>query len=175
MLYRFGDIYNNNNNNTGRLSHFWYKQVYFFLPSALGDTRRETQFIRAYANHTMMTPSLRAAHLVVSKISTDLCQLRPKLIWSDQIQKTQLPALMVLPQIVVFFKILKSSNHFFRVWRHPPTQFIPNACSASFPVWEFLMTNDDCHILSVRVCECTLRLWHLNQETLSCSKPYQTK
>ena len=39
----------------------------FLMPSALGDTRRETQLIRAYANHTMLTPP-PAAHLVVSKI-----------------------------------------------------------------------------------------------------------
>ena len=40
----------------GGLYHFWYNRVYFFLPSAFGDTRRETLFIKAYANHTMLTP-----------------------------------------------------------------------------------------------------------------------
>ena len=43
-----------NNNNTGGLS-FCYEQVYFFLSSAIGNTRRETQFIRAYDNHTIHT------------------------------------------------------------------------------------------------------------------------
>ena len=32
-----------------------YKRVYFFLPSVLGNTRIETQIIKAYANHTMLT------------------------------------------------------------------------------------------------------------------------
>ena len=68
--------------------HFWYEWVYFFPPSALGNTRRE--------RHNSQGPTLTilcwhpppwTAHLVVSKISTHLCQSRPKLISSDQIPK----------------------------------------------------------------------------------------
>ena len=33
------------------------KRVYSFLPSVLGDMRRETQIIKAYANHTILAPS----------------------------------------------------------------------------------------------------------------------
>ena len=50
------DIYNNNNNNnTGGLCGFWYERIYLFLLSALADTSRETQSIRTYVNHTMLT------------------------------------------------------------------------------------------------------------------------
>ena len=41
-----------------------------------GDTRRETQFLKVYANHTMLTPPQCVAHLVMFKISIHLCQLR---------------------------------------------------------------------------------------------------
>ena len=134
----------------------------------------------------------RGSHLVVSKISTHLCRSRPKLIWSDQIRKPQLLPLTAVLKLSVFFfvfffcffflflffcflKILKFSSHFFRVWRHPPTQFTPNVRPAPFPVWEFIMTDDDCNILFERTCEDTVWLRHLNQETPSSSKPNQTK
>ena len=32
----------------------------FFLTSVLGDTRRETQIIKAYANHTILPPTIHA-------------------------------------------------------------------------------------------------------------------
>ena len=82
-------LYNNNNiiiNKTRRLCRFWYKRVYFFLSLVLGDTRKETQFIKAYANHTMLIPSF-AVHLMDSKILTHLRRLWSKLIWSHQIRK----------------------------------------------------------------------------------------
>ena len=40
-----------------------------FLTSDLGDTRRETQFLKVFANQTMLTLLQREAHLVMSKIS----------------------------------------------------------------------------------------------------------
>ena len=40
------------------------------------DSRRETQYLKAYANHTMLTPPQRAVHLVMFKISIHLCQSR---------------------------------------------------------------------------------------------------
>ena len=49
----------------------------FFCLQPLGDTRSETQFIKAYTNHTILTPPSSTAHLVVSKISTHLFWLRP--------------------------------------------------------------------------------------------------
>ena len=47
-------------------SRFSYERVYFFLPSALVDTKKETQFIWAYANHTMLTPSYASCGVVIS-------------------------------------------------------------------------------------------------------------
>ena len=38
---------------TGGLSHFRYEQFINFLTLVHGDTRRETQFLKAYANHTI--------------------------------------------------------------------------------------------------------------------------
>ena len=110
MFYSHGVINNNNNNNiTGGLCHFWYERVYFFLPSVLSNARRETQIIRAYGNHTMLTsPAQRSAHLLVSKISTDLCQSEPKLIWSDpKNSTTRFDGRTSAP---VFFKIQKFSG-----------------------------------------------------------------
>ena len=113
------------------------------------DTRRDTQFIKAYANHSMSTPHSHTAHLVVSKISIHLCQLRPKLIWFDKIRKTQLLVSTIVPQLFVFFTILKFSGHLFRAW-YLPTQFTPTARPVSFYDWEFIIADDDCHILSAR-------------------------
>ena len=53
-------------------------------------------------NHTMLTHLTPAAYLAVSKFSTHLWQSRPKLTWSDQILKTQLPASTVEPQLPFF-------------------------------------------------------------------------
>ena len=39
-------------------------------------TRGERQFLKVYANHTMLTPPQRAAHLVTFKISIHLCRSR---------------------------------------------------------------------------------------------------
>ena len=49
------------------------------LISGFGQCRheeRETQFLKAYANHNMLTPPQRAAHLVMFKISLHLCRSR---------------------------------------------------------------------------------------------------
>ena len=59
MLYRFGNVNNNNTDTytkTGGLFRFGYERVYQFLASVHGNTRKETQFLKAYANHTMLTP-----------------------------------------------------------------------------------------------------------------------
>ena len=38
----------------------------------------DTKFLKAYANHTMLTPPQRAAHFVMLKISIHLCRSRPE-------------------------------------------------------------------------------------------------
>ena len=122
-----------------------------FLSSVLGDARRETQIIKAYANHAILTPPhthphARTAHLAMSKISTHLYRSRPKLISFDQIRKTQRSALTVWPQQPVISKSSDSQDHLFR--RQPPSQLTPTAVQPLFPVWGFIITDDDCHILS---------------------------
>ena len=61
LLYSHKDINNTSNTNTytnsGELCLFGYERVNQFLASVLGDTRRETQFLKAYAIHTMLTPT----------------------------------------------------------------------------------------------------------------------
>ena len=95
MLYSHNDS-NDNNNNTGRLFCFGYKQVYFFLPSLLGDMRRETKFIKTNANHTMLIALIRFkklnCYLQLSNLSS-----KP---WNSQ-------------------------DHPFQLWCQPLTQFIP--------------------------------------------------
>ena len=80
VYYNKNDINLNSNtntySNTGGLFRFGYERVYKFLTSVHGDTRRETQFLKAYVNHTMLTPLQRAAHLVMFKISINLCRSR---------------------------------------------------------------------------------------------------
>ena len=49
--------------------HFRYERVYSFLASVHGNMRRETQFLKVFANHTMLTLPQCAAHLAVFKIS----------------------------------------------------------------------------------------------------------
>ena len=111
IVYR--DDLNNINDHTGRVSRFGYERVYFFLPSALRDTRRETHFIKAYYNYTTLTPTpTSAAHLVVSKIWTDLYRSKPIFVWSNQIRKTQLRILKVEYQFTHFSKFLKSQGIF---------------------------------------------------------------
>ena len=55
---------------------FQVRTVYQFLASVHGDSRRETQFLKVYANHTMLIPPQRAAHLVMFKISIYLSRSR---------------------------------------------------------------------------------------------------
>ena len=41
--------------NTGGLCRFRYERFINFLTSAHSDTRRETQFLKVFSNHTMLT------------------------------------------------------------------------------------------------------------------------
>ena len=69
-LNRMADVFGkrsdfdiNNHDYTDGFYRFRFERVYFFLPSALGDTWRETQILRVYVNHTMLTPT-RGAYFV---------------------------------------------------------------------------------------------------------------
>ena len=63
-------IHIQSNTNTGWLCCFRYERFIDFLTSVHGKTRRETQFLKVYANHTRLTILYwRAVHLVMFKIS----------------------------------------------------------------------------------------------------------
>ena len=62
----------------GGLFRCWYERVYQFLASVQDDTRRETQFLKVYANHAMLTSAQRAVHCVMFKISVHFCRSRPE-------------------------------------------------------------------------------------------------
>ena len=114
IVVHYNDINPNSNTNTytntGRLFRFGYEQVYWFLASVHGDTRRETQFLKAYANHTMLTPTQRAAHHLMFEISIHLCPSRSEKLnhtFNSRISTT------------VFSKSSNSEDHLFWAWRHP--------------------------------------------------------
>ena len=75
--------------------------------------KRDTN-VKAYANHTILTPLPHTANLGVTKISTYICRSRPKLICFNQIRKTQPRASTVEPQLPVFSKFSNSQDHLFR-------------------------------------------------------------
>ena len=101
----------------------------------------------------------RTAHLVVSKISTNLCRSsRPN--WSALIRskkkkkKNQPRTSMVEPQLTILFKILGPSLLGMMSTTH---SIHSNVRPAPFPVWGFIMT-DDCHILSAQAQGCSIWL-----------------
>ena len=55
-----------------------------FLNSVHCDTRRETQFLKVYANHTMLTPPQHAVHLVMFKISVGRDTKKPTTSFSSR-------------------------------------------------------------------------------------------
>ena len=96
--------------------------------------RRETQFLKVYANHTMLNQ--RAAHLVMFKISVCRDLQRPKtqlylptaeyptttlngrISTTSSTVKIQLSSSTVRIQLTLF-KILNSQDHLFWAWCHP--------------------------------------------------------
>ena len=94
------------------------------------------------------------AHLKVSKILTHLCRSRPKITWSDQIEKKN----STVPfngrsstACCFFFQNSKIPRPFLQLWRHPHIQFTLITRPAPFPVWEFIMTYDDCRLFCTGV------------------------
>ena len=113
---------NTNRNTTGHCRHR-YERVYFFQPSVTGDTRRDTQFLKAYANNTMLT--------------------LPPLSLPVEIRKSQPHASTAENSTIVFSKSSNirtiSSGHDVI---HTP---------ATFPVWGFIRTDEDRLMLYARV------------------------
>ena len=67
------------------IKYRWYEWVYFFLPSVLWDTRRETQIVKYFADHSILTPT--TTHSIFCDVN-DLNSFMPvesqtDLIWSD--------------------------------------------------------------------------------------------
>ena len=75
---------------------------------------------------------VRATHFVVSKISTYLCRSRHKLIYFDQIRKTQLRTLKVETQLPVFSKSSNSQDRIFMVRLQSPIQFTLTTIQPNF-------------------------------------------
>ena len=131
---------------------YWYERVYFVLFPVFGDTRKLTQFIKAYTIECCPRyPPACASQFLQSKISTHLCQSRPKTDWSDQKRKPQLPASTAV------FQLKKFSGHLLRAGRHPTTKFTNCLC---IPISSMGVhyTDDDCHILSARAYKCSVWL-----------------
>ena len=90
--------------------------------------RRETQIIKAYANHTMLIPLQCVVHLEVFKISAGRDQN-----WSDLIRSEKLNhALQRSTSTLAFLKPSKFSGYVFQAWCHPRTQFISTAVQPHF-------------------------------------------
>ena len=94
----------------------------FLLPTVLGDTRREIQIIKAYANQTMLTP--HSTHDACCGVETQI-----DLLWSDP--KTPAERFNC-GNFTVFSKPSKLLGHLFQAWHHPPTQFIPTTVLPHF-------------------------------------------
>ena len=98
LLYSHKDFNNNSNTNTntGGPCRFRYERVYQFLASVLGDSKRETQFLKANANHNMLTPlPTRGATLPV------------------EIRKTQPHASTAENSTIIFSTSSNSRDHLF--------------------------------------------------------------
>ena len=81
-----------------------------FLTSVHGDTRRETQFLKVYADHNVLTPPLQCtAHLVMFKIfvSRDLKNPTTSFNGPNPILNSRIPNSNLN---YLFFKILKFSG-----------------------------------------------------------------
>ena len=116
VYYNHNDINHNCDTNTYKITkHRWtllfqVGTVYKFLTSVHGDSKREAQFLKVYANHTILTPAPRTVHFVMFKILIHLCRSRsekPNYIFTVKIK---LYVSTVPSQLTFFFKILKFSR-----------------------------------------------------------------
>ena len=119
---------------TSRFINFWLRSL---------ATRGERQFLKAYANHTILTPCQRAAHLVTFKTTIYLCRSRSEklnhrrngrklnsrlngrisTLWSSTFEY---PSATLNGRIStdVLSKSSTSHSHLFRAWRHPHSNTI---------------------------------------------------
>ena len=106
------------NTNAGGLCRLRYERFINFLTLAHSDRRRETQFLKAYANHTSWLHlharrilwCLRSLSVEIRKSQLHLSTVKIQL--SATMAETQLSISMVQSQLLnwLFFKILKFSG-----------------------------------------------------------------
>ena len=82
------------------------------------------------------------------------------LIWSDP--KNSTATFNGQTSTELFLKSSNSRDRLFWVWRQPPTQFTLTTILARFLSGSFIMTDDDCQILSARARKWSVCI-HLNQ------------
>ena len=120
---------------TNSFINFWLR---FF------DTRRETQFLKVFCNHTMLTspPTFGTSCGVYDLNSSLPVEIRKTQLFDSMAESptlasmadTQPSTYMVQCQFSIdsFSKSSNSLDHFFQAWRH--------SHSSPFPVWGFIMT-----------------------------------
>ena len=85
--------------------------VYFFYLQSLATWERETQFLRAYANHTILSPPHTRVWHILWSLRSQLISAGRDPNWSALIrsEKIQPHASTIECQLICFFKILKFS------------------------------------------------------------------
>ena len=107
------------------------------MTSVHGDTRRETRFLKVFANYTMLTPPQHAAHLLMSKISVGRDPKNPTTSFNGQnpTLNGRIPNSRINGPISTdsFSKTSNSQDHLFRAWCHPPST--PISCLGFIMTW----------------------------------------
>ena len=81
-----------------------------------GDTRRETQFLKVYANHALLTTPQHAANLVVFKTFVGRDKKKSNCIFQRSKSNCRLNGPI---SIDVFSESSDSQKHLSKTWRHP--------------------------------------------------------
>ena len=128
---------------TNGFINFWLR---FF------DTRRETQFLKVFRNHTMLIPSWRAAHLAMFKISVGRDPKNPTQSSMVKIQLSSLcpnirnSVLCLNDRELICLPAWSNVNLQLTLFQNP--QILRTISSghevihtpAPYPVWEFIIT-----------------------------------
>ena len=142
---------------TGGLCRFRYERFINFLTSVHGDTRGGTQFLKAYAKHTMWFPlNVRCILWSLRSMSVDI-KKKKKQTQTTCLYGRELNCRLNSRNLTVclhgpistdsFLKSSNSQDHLFRAWRHPDFSHI--FCLGVY------YDNGDCYILCARALNCT--------------------
>ena len=146
--------------NTGGLCRFWYKWIYSFLASVLGDMGGETPFLKAYTNHTMLIPPpMHSASCGVWDLNSSL----PVEIW-----KTQPYVSRAGNSSTCLFKILNFIGPSLLGMMSSILQ--PHILSGGLLLWLMMIVISFLHRHQTASSN-----YAPGQRDLSSSKPYQTK